>query len=602
MALKTKISIDTGDFGKLGAAARRAGQSFTRLGSTVTQTFGRNIGSSISGASLHLKSFMAIAAGGSIALGAKRVLDYQKRLSLLKVNASLSEKQVALLDQNLRNVGGEVGVSSQEMMDAMMVFQDFGGQLEFGASMAKELAKFSKATNTPMQDAAMVSASIHQNLKLTKEETLDAMVAMKKFADAGNISMGEIAGSLSKAISDATGKGFTGTRAVQQLGASLQVIGKSTGGSPEEAQTRLRAFMNDILQKQKQIEKTTGFSVVNKDGTLKDLDIITDEMLKRTKGNTGAMFSKLGLSGESVGVLSAFGGASGISDDTRKMFDAGKGARGSQIDEMFSKFTSGIGEASHRYEVATAQLTNALEKYGQGAIGFAMENKGLAAGGAIGGYIAMKALPKIGGALMRKMIGGKAGDAIGQLAGSDGQNVFVTNWPGSFGGGAGVPSVVGTGGGAAARGGMGLLGKAGLIGLAGAAGYGIGTLADQQFGLSDKISTALTDPSSRLRAHAENVGQQSVFNQAERLSQLRASGLSSFEVAPGRRSDLDLENMIAVLQIAAQKQGVSAEAFQRMVPQLERIATGAEKAPQVVVRTESGLDKPSVQFARGPKI
>ncbi len=126
---------------------------------------------------------------------------------------------------------------------------------------------------------------------------------------------------------------------------------------------------------------------------------------------------------------------------------------------------------------------------------------------------------------------GKSGlsDVVDKVTGGDGQRVFVTNWPGSLGGGGGLPDLpAGTKAGGAAS----LLQKAGLVAGAATAGFAIGTAADRLSGgrLSSGLASALDgganaiDEQIGVDAHRKKLAGASA-SRLERIALLESRGI-----------------------------------------------------------------------------
>jgi TP901 family phage tail tape measure protein len=585
-------------FGRVEQSIRRTGSASTRASQQMARGF--------SAAKTAIAGYLGVAA---LARGGKAILAFDDALSRLQVDANLSNKEALKLRDSVLALSGALGIPKEQLSGSLQVFQDFGGYLGFGRDIMRDLAKFSKATGTSMDDAATIAATLHGNLKMNKEEVLDTLPAMKRMADAGQISMKMMAGVMPSLLGAGATMGFKGQRGVEQMGTALQVVG-AAGKGPQESATSAIALLRELKQKAKEFEKQ-GIKVLDKDGTMRDVTDVMREIAQKSGGlltkGPGALFGADAAmaAGAFFGNIDAKTGQWTQGSTAERVMAASKEGKAADIDVWLKKTLGGIGSESEKIKQALAKLDAAFQTYGQKVLVWAAQNPYGAAGAALGGLVALKG----GGGLLKWLLSrGKGGG--GGIAGATGvQPVFVVNMPGAhFGqaaayglgpGGAGGPaSAAGKAGRLAGLAGK-LGGAAGVLGAAGA-GYALGSWIDQKTGASRHLADALVGATAgraarrRTAAHGKAVGISTVGDQASALVRLAQSGVGSFESAPGHRQALTGESAAAFLRESAQKQGVSQEA---LAPILRAMLEELKRAP-VQLKT-GGIDGVRVEAGRG---
>lgn len=602
MAEKTaKLNFRTDGLNQIPAQAKNAETGVRRLGDASAKTEARlkSIGKSAArGFDAIVKPAAAIFGGLSLAGGIKQAVSLDKTLASLKATAGLTESQVAGLRDRINDLAGATGTLPEDLAGAFLAFRDADGDMGVARDIMGEIAQVAKATGAEINDVATIAANLQGNLKLSKDETLDALAAFQKL---GKIS--DLAGALPAVLKQGRAFGFQGAQGAGQIAGAVGVATGLAGGNEEEGAARIAALLKDLKTSSKQLKKG-GVNIFDKAGNVKSFDEIIDAVLKKSKGSQKKLSESFGLSAQSAETLLGFGGAGGISDAARQALAApGAGSGAQQIRANFEAATTGVGAAAFQLEQAQAKAAAALTGFSTTLTSFAAQNPVLAAGGAVGaavgGSMLLDAVKSGVGSLVSRLFRGKgaAGSAAAAaLGGGEVQQVEVINFPAGFGGGA--SSVAGGAGSvftqplaqvSTAAKAMGALGAL-------AAGFSIGTFLDEKFKWSDSLSdwaVGLMKRSPQAITGEANAGQ--LEAQARQLGELKSRGVQQITGADGSTSALTEETARAQLTEAATRMGVGSEQLAAMLPQLLE----AFRNPTIVVRPAQGVDKLDVSYARG---
>jgi hypothetical protein len=280
---------------------------------------------------------------------------------------------------------------------------------------------------------------------ISRKGVLDGLALLSAQADIADVALKDLARVMPELMGLMAAKGFKGERALTQIGAAMQIIGRGTGGKAEEARTQFNAMIRDVERNAKKL-KGKGIEIFDpKTGKLRDLDKLMGEIVQKVDPKEERKF----FSDEGLKALAQFRGAfaGGSLDKKAAGLYQAAGTGFKSLEDQFKIAVTGIAAESEKVKRAMAALDEVFQRVGKSAIVWTAQNPAAAAATAVGGYAALKG----GGALVRGLLGrlgrgkgiaGAAGGALGGPAGALGIPVFVTNMPGAFsplGGGAGGP-------------------------------------------------------------------------------------------------------------------------------------------------------------------
>ncbi|MCG8418459.1 MAG: phage tail tape measure protein [Proteobacteria bacterium] len=214
----------------------------------------RDIDTFAQGASNRLRSsfkdaFGAVAGLGSVAglasIG-KGVLDVDRKLTRLGIQAGKSKAFMHALNSEFDSVSDATGLSSESLVDAAAKFVSITGSMDDARAGAEAFAKTAQAGGVAIDDVAAAAASLQKNLSISGasgfEKGLSILLTQGK---QGAVELRELAGLLPSIAPSFTKFGRAGTEGLAELGAALQVI-RGGFGSGAEAATGLNALMKKL--------------------------------------------------------------------------------------------------------------------------------------------------------------------------------------------------------------------------------------------------------------------------------------------------------------------------------------------------------------------
>jgi TP901 family phage tail tape measure protein len=522
---------------------RRARRKVKKFGSDV----GRDLKRSFKGVTRTLATLGGVGAGVGFAVIGREVLDFERKLTRLGIQAGRSSSEMARFRDRVRNVGRVTGAGADQVLEGARAFVSATGNFE-GASQALEtFAKVAVASGAEMADVTKTAAGLQKTLKIDPSDFEQAFGILLEAGKAGSVELRELSTVLGSTAPLFAKFGKEGTTGLKDLAAAFQVIAPEFGFSAQEAATGLRGLFVSLQKNRDRIKRELRVDVFQK-GTkeLKNFDQILREFASSDRArDSRRLFKALGRA-EAVRTLNALTGSLG---DAEGGFDAlvktGGGIATLNADfEAFNRSTAGRLQRSKEQikdtfaRILTPDRINKITAAFQAladVVGFLAENLT-----AVIGIVA----------------GGKLITLGGQVAGAVGALRLGRAGAAAAGGAAAAKGAAGAGAAGAAGGGA--LFATAIVGAA-ALGVALGRLADQSGALSDRLAgvdqniirgTAAdpTGAAARLRARAAAI------------RNIRAPGrtVSGIEI-PGARIPLTKAQEAQARGLEREAAGVEAE-------------------------------------------
>lgn len=209
----------------------------------------------------------------------------------LRVLGNISEKQMEAYRKSLDKTARLRGIGSRGSLGI------FGGLMAGGlssgdaAAMTDNVAIFSKATRSSVEDASAATIALRNNMQIkTAKEIMAAYDAINTGGKAGEFEVADMARHLPSGLAKMSGLGETGISGVRNAVAMLQAIRKGTGTSAE-AMTQFEALLSEYTSPT--FIKNAGRIGINIEKTMKDAEknglspvfAVLHEIEKKTKGD-----------------------------------------------------------------------------------------------------------------------------------------------------------------------------------------------------------------------------------------------------------------------------------------------------------------------------
>ncbi len=299
---------------RLSGGIKTAGQDVGRFASGAASAFSR-IDRAINGTVGRLAS---LGGGLSLAMAAKGVIDLEKQMVRLGTQAGVSNQEIMKLKESLFEVSREsrIKIDPSQLIGAVNAIIERTGDLDFAQANLESIGMAIQASGAKGEAIGGLYAEF-QKMGLGAAEALQAIDTLTLQGKTGAFTLENLAALGPRVINAYTATGRTGTQALTEMGAALQVIRMGTGSS-EQAATSFEALVRNLTDptKQKKIEElgvsvydTTGQfrSVVDlmadiaaAGGSLEELGVIFDSEAMRSFNTALAEFKRTG-SIESLG-------------------------------------------------------------------------------------------------------------------------------------------------------------------------------------------------------------------------------------------------------------------------------------------------------------
>lgn len=455
-------------------------QGFKRLGRVGNESLGRlnqGIGK-VNGA----LAAMGVTVGLTATI--KKVADMDAKMVRLGTQANASAERMDALKKRIFEVATspDIKVDPSQIVGAIDSIIERTGDMEFVEQNLELIGQAIQATGASGSDIGGLVAEF-QKMGLSSAEVAESLGTLTAQGKNGAFTLENLASLGPRVISAYTATGRSGTGALREMGAALQVIRTATGSS-EQAATSFEAVMRSLTDQKKQDElKKIGVNVRKASGEFKPINELMAEIVEKAESSP----EKLSTIFDSEAMRAFFAvikkgnienlrsfyqmqddGAMIMQDSARNA--ATFNANMSNLQTSFMRFV----DANLAGPIGS--LADKLNKLTEDPEQVQAYFKALAWG--LGAIVAVKGLSAVAstvGAITSLTRKGKgSAGAMGSaspMASMGAQPVFVTNWPGGLGGGA--ADLLGMGGGQGGKNGRFLRNLSKRRGVAGKLGRGL---------------------------------------------------------------------------------------------------------------------------------
>lgn len=506
--------------GNLEARAKRYSQSldgFSRRGQRSMAMLRRSMDMMGAGLDRLGNKYTALLSGAAGVGAAKMVMDLEMRFTRLGIQANASADQVARLKREIYEAAQapDIRVDPGEITSAIEAIIEKTGDLKFAQANMRNIGLAIQATGAAGENIGEILAEFQKMDIKSPDKVLEALDILNVQGKEGAFTLQNLAALGPRVITAYTSTGRGGAQALREMGAALQVIRMGTGSS-EMAATAFEAVLRTLTdpQKIKDLERLAGISVFDPEKlkagqrVLRPINELMVDIVKNTRGDKvklGEIFDAEAVRAfnQAAGEFQRTGRLDSLekfmnvhADGTATMQDSGRAANTASA-ALTNLYTAWKKFADSELTGPIQSLADKLNSLEPGTVDRWMKvAKWVAIIG--GGLIVARKVSNVIGGLR----GGGAG-AAGAAAGLGGMPlplpVYVVNkhmslspdaWGGGPGGGKGGAAGKAGKAGMAARAGQVLrmgataapLGAvAGGVAAAGLAGYGVGTLINDNF-------------------------------------------------------------------------------------------------------------------------
>ena len=230
------------------------------------------------------------ALGVSLSVGsaAREIINLDAKMTAFGTTMNMSAERVNQLKQSLFDtaVASDVKIGTDELMAAMDAIAERTGDAEFIEANIRNLGIAIRATGAAGADIGGLYSEI-QKMGLSAEEAATAVSTLAVQGNNGAFIMKDLASLGPRTIAAYTATGRSGTKALVEMGAALQVIRRGTGSS-EQAATAFEAVMRNLTSPDKQ-QKLRALGVSVRDDLTKEFRPITELMTEIVEKSGGSL-------------------------------------------------------------------------------------------------------------------------------------------------------------------------------------------------------------------------------------------------------------------------------------------------------------------------
>lgn len=455
---------------KLGRENQRTGRTVTRTGNGFinagkkVRKYTQDIGSAIKKSDLMRRSvekmdegldsignkWTALATGAAGTGSAVAVMGLEERYERLGIQAGKTKDEMATLRAEMfaTSQQADVRVDQSEMLSAVEKIVEKTGDLKFAQDNMANIGRVMQATGATGVDVGEMFADMSQKFGLkNSEDVLSAIDTLVVQGKAGAFTLQNLAAEGASVSAAYAAMGRTGPKAVQEMGAMLQ-ISRMGSGSAAEAASAMESVLADITSNYEDIEKL-GIEVFDEEALargekkFRDLPSIVKEIMEATNsditeysqlfGDEAMRFMKVLSSEDGKASFDSFLSISG--DGTAVLQDSARAAQTANAAMMTLK-TAWMSFADEKLAEPIADLADAINSIEPENLNKALTGA-TALAGTLGAVWAGRKAYKMGKSVVDFVRGPKGGGAgVPGLPSGEVSNVYVTNMPsGGFGGG-----------------------------------------------------------------------------------------------------------------------------------------------------------------------
>lgn len=465
---------------KLGRENQRTGRTVTRTGNGFinagkkVRKYTQDIGAAIKKSDLMRRSvekmdegldsignkWTALATGAAGTGSAVAVMGLEERYERLGIQADKTKDEMAMLRAEMfaTSQQADVRVDQSEMLSAVEKIVEKTGDLKFAQENMANIGRVMQATGATGVDVGEMFADMSQKFGLkNSEDVLSAIDTLVVQGKAGAFTLQNLAAEGASVSAAYAAMGRTGPKAVQEMGAMLQ-ISRMGSGSAAEAASAMESVLADITSNYEDIEKL-GIEVFDEEALargekkFRDLPSIVKEIMEATNsditeysqlfGDEAMRFMKVLSSEDGKASFDSFLSISG--DGTAVLQDSARAAQTANAAMMTLK-TAWMSFADEKLAEPIADLADAINSIEPENLNKALTGA-TALAGTLGAVWAGRKAYKMGKSVVDFVRGPLSGGRGGPSGGKTGRGGAL-EWPGLGGTnskgtpkGAGFPSL-----------------------------------------------------------------------------------------------------------------------------------------------------------------
>ncbi|KJZ09424.1 hypothetical protein TW85_22005 [Marinomonas sp. S3726] len=393
--------------------------------------------------------YTTLITGASLALSGRQVIGLETRFERLGIQANKSKSEMESLRKTIFDVSQErrIRVDPSQITGAIEAIVEKTGDLEFAKNNIRNIGMAIQATGADGTSIGEILAEFQKMGLVDPSKILETIDILNVQGKEGAFTLQNIASLGPRVITAYTATGRTGTQAMREMGAALQMIRMGTGSS-EMAATAFEATMRTLTDPSKlKLLEQSGLTIFDpeaaKEGArvLRPINEIMGEIIKKVNGDA----TRLGVVFDAEAIRAFNAAASEFqrtgnlatlekfmsmqADGTTTMRDSARAAGTSEA-ALQNLLTAWQQFQNNELSGPIQDAANALNSLEPGTVQNWLEiGKNIALVGA--GAVILKKSAGAFGTLRDMKKGGKTSGIAGTISNVGAQRVFVVNMPGA---------------------------------------------------------------------------------------------------------------------------------------------------------------------------
>ena len=287
--LKLIISADGKLVGTELGATERAVKKTTRTIQGYFSKMGDGITQKLKGIATNPLAIMGGMAG--IAMAAKDLMEYQDKLSTLKINARMSSKEIMGLSDSIYQMSYTTGQSRNDIINSMNDQFNRIGDWGFVKDNIKTVAEVSSAMGSSMLETSRIIESFKNSMGTTGTEARKLFDVMGRMGQQGNMPFAEQAQVAERLFGAPTkmlhlqGQNITDYMAFIQRARTMY-------SSTDETGTGVERVMARMAEKKKEVSRLVGFQAFDKNGAIIDFKKTIEALAKLDMSKLSRVFNE----------------------------------------------------------------------------------------------------------------------------------------------------------------------------------------------------------------------------------------------------------------------------------------------------------------------
>jgi TP901 family phage tail tape measure protein len=242
--------------GYVGNFSKKVEGASVRMRSAMRNVGFGNVTSRLKGMVGSIAGFAGIYGIGKVI---QDVRDFEDSLADLAIMGNKNLKEMDVWRKQITTISSATGRSREEIASFAAKFTELTGDVDFAMGRLEQMTKVSVATNASMVDLATVLEQLSGGFRLAGKDAYAAFNILAFQAQKGMMSFKSMA-SLLPEISGAAGAFGPSAQGIQGIGdvGALMQLAIRKAGSPREAGTAVKRFLEQVQAKRAKLEQLTG--------------------------------------------------------------------------------------------------------------------------------------------------------------------------------------------------------------------------------------------------------------------------------------------------------------------------------------------------------